>query len=216
MTLITFQEKDNGMDKKFSYALISNQGNEIFYSYDECKKAMKDRTGASNKKFANDDMCRDWFAGRRPVIQAITQESGKVTIYTDGSFNENVPACGWGFVAILQGEEIYTDFGMDETKELLSQRNVAGELMAAIKAVEWAIQNGYSSVELRYDYAGVGDWPLGIQHETDGNVYAAHYRDRMQEMGKEINIQYVQIPGHLGDWYNEKADELAKEGCNIK
>lgn len=201
------------MAKRNSYALKSDQGNEIFHSWDECQKAMKGRTGISYKAFANDDMCRDWFMGRRPVVQGIIEKAGRVTIYTDGSFNKSIPAYGWGFIAVLPDGNIYTEFDVGKTEGLIPQKNVAGEMVAAMKAVQWAGLHGFKAVELRYDYAGVGNWPLGIQRVSGGNTYAAYYRDWMQKMGKVIEIQYVQIPGHSGDWYNEKADELARKGC---
>lgn len=201
------------MAARNSYALKSNQGNEIFHSWDECQKAMKGRTGVSYKAFANDDMCNDWFAGKHPVIQPIVTESGKVTVYTDGSFNQSIPAYGWGFIAILPDGNTYTAFDVGKTSELLSQRNVAGEMLAAMKAVQWAALRCYKTIELRYDYAGIGAWPLGKHQVSDMNQYACYYRDWMRKMNDLIDIQYVQIPGHSGDWYNEQADELAKKGC---
>lgn len=203
------------MSKRNSYALKSNQGNKVFHSWDECQKAMKGRTGISYKAFANDGMCQDWFAGRYPAVQPVDMKPGKVTIYTDGSFNQAIPAFGWGFIAILPNGDIHEAYDVGKTKELLSQRNIGGEMVAAMKAVQWAFTHGYKAVELRYDYAGIGKWPLGIQQVSDDNKYAAYYRDWMKDMGKMIEIGYVQIPGHSGDWYNEKADELAKRGCSV-
>lgn len=203
------------MAKRNSYALKSREGNKIFHSWEECQAAIKTHTGVSYKAFANDDMCRDWFAGKRPVIQPITEEFGKVTVYTDGSFNQTIPAYGWGFIAVLPGEKTHIEFNVGKIPELLPQRNVAGEMMAAMKAVQWAALNSYKTIELRYDYAGVGKWPLGTQQVSKNNEYAGYYRDWMQKMADMIDIQYVQIPGHSGDWYNEQADELAKKGCKL-
>lgn len=203
------------MAKRNSYALQSDQGNEIFHSWDECQKAIKSHTGVSYKAFANDDMCRDWFAGKRPAVLPITEEPGKVTVYTDGSFNQKIPAYGWGFYAVLPGGEVYISYDEGRIPDLIPQKNVAGEMIAAMKAVQWAAICGYKKIELRYDYAGVGAWPLGKHQVSDNNRYAGAYRDWMRKMEKVIFIEYVQIPGHSGDWYNEQADELAKKGCKI-
>lgn len=199
-----------------SYALKSDQGNDIFHSWDDCRAAMKGRTNIEYKAFANDDMCRAWFDGKRPAVQELIYEAGSVTIYTDGSFDKDIPSYGWGFVAILgAGDEpaTFTDFGRGLTPQMLPQRNVAGEMVAAMKAVQWAALKGYRTVELRYDYAGVGDWPMGRQKVSKNNTYAGLYRDWMQKMMGVLEIRFVQIPGHSGDWYNEKADGLAKAGC---
>lgn len=203
------------MAKRYSYALKSNEGDQIFHSWEECKAAMKGRTGVSYKAFANDTMCQDWLTGKHPVFRPIVEEPGKVTVYTDGSFNPTTPAYGWGFVGILPDGDVYYAFDMGNTPELLPQRNVAGEMIAAMKAVQWAAKEGYKTIELRYDYANVGDWPTGKQNVSDANQYGAIYRDWMRKMGEAITIQYVQIPGHSGDWYNEQADKLARQGSSL-
>lgn len=206
------------MAKRNSYALKSREGNKIFHSWEECQAAIKTHTGVSYKAFANDDMCRDWFAGKCPAVFPITNEPGRVIIYTDGSFNATVHMYGWGFVAILSNDSeecrCHSEYGGGTNSALLSQRNVAGEMIAAMKAVQWAVLHGYKTVELRYDYAGIGKWPLDIQQISPGNEYAKTYRDWMKRMADTIDIRYVQIPGHSGDWYNEYADQRAKKGCN--
>lgn len=202
--------------KRNSYALKSDRGNEIFHSWDDCRAAMKGRTGIEYKAFANDSMCEAWFEGRRPVVEEIKYESGLVTIYTDGSFDKDIPSYGWGFAAILDSgdvPELFTNFGRGKDPDMIPQRNVAGEMVAAMKAVQWASRNGYRAVELRYDYAGVGDWPMGRQRVSKENEYARMYCEWMQKAAESIEIRFLQIPGHSGDWYNEKADELAKAGC---
>ena len=127
------------MAKRNSYALKSNEGNEIFHSWEECQAAIKTHTGVSYKAFANDDMCRDWFDGRCPAISPVINEPGKVIIYTDGSFNAAIPMYGWGFVVILTNDlnecRCHSEYGGGTNSELLLQRNVAGEMIAAMKKV---------------------------------------------------------------------------------
>lgn len=41
-------------------------------------------------------------------------------------------------------------------------RNVAGEMHGAMYAVQWAFENGYSSVVIHYDYEGIEKWATGV------------------------------------------------------
>lgn len=41
-------------------------------------------------------------------------------------------------------------------------RNVAGEMLGAMNAVQWAKEHEYPAVEIRYDYEGVEKWVTGV------------------------------------------------------
>lgn len=67
-------------------------------------------------------------------------------------------------------------------------RNVAGEMLGSMTAVNWAIKQ-YPAVEIRYDYEGVEKWVTGVWiFKTPlTSKYAAH----MQEAGKKVKILFV-------------------------
>ena len=201
------------MAKRNFYALKTNEGNEIFDNWDACSKARKGHTGIAYKAFATEEMAQAWLDGKDVVYAPITDAPGRVTIYTDGSFNQDTNNYGWGWIAAAGSD--YTDCGMGTDTELAKQKNVAGEMMAAMKAVQWALKKGFKEIELRYDYAGVGNWPTGKFKVAEDNQYAQKYADWMRRMGEKITIVYTQIPGHSGDAWNEIADELAKKGCGL-
>ena len=87
-------------------------------------------------------------------------------------------------------------------------RNVAGEMLGSMTAVNWAIENKYPAVEIRYDYEGVEKWVTGVWRAKTPltSKYAAH----MQEAGKKVQISFCKIAAHTGNHYNEEADQLAK------
>ena len=87
-------------------------------------------------------------------------------------------------------------------------RNVAGEMLGSMTAVNWAIENKYPAVEIRYDYEGVEKWVTGVWRAKTPltSKYAAH----MQEAGKKVKISFCKIAAHTGNHYNEEADQLAK------
>ena len=87
-------------------------------------------------------------------------------------------------------------------------RNVAGEMLGAMNAVQWAKEHDYPAVELRYDYEGVEKWVTGVWRARTPltSKYAAH----MQEAAKQIKISFCKVAAHTGNHYNEEADQLAK------
>jgi len=97
----------------------------------------------------------------------------QVTIYVDGSYTTNNPdVTGWGWVAVVDGKEVAVDNGK-LTGDIVSMRQIGGEIKAAMEAVRWATtkspnrtMNKYDSmifdkVIIRYDYDGVAEWAKG-------------------------------------------------------
>ena len=75
-------------------------------------------------------------------------------------------------------------------------------------AVKWSAVNGYSAVEICYDYKGIEMWATGGWKAK--NDLTQKYAAFMREIGKRIRITYRKIAAHTGDKYNEEADKLAK------
>ena len=82
---------------------------------------------------------------------------------------------------------------------------MAGEMLGSMTAVNWAIENKYPAVEIRYDYEGVEKWVTGVWRAKTPltSKYAAH----MQEAGKKVQISFCKIAAHTGNHYNEEADQ---------
>ena len=41
-------------------------------------------------------------------------------------------------------------------------RNVAGELLGVVKAIEWALDNKFKQIAIYYDYKGIEAWARWI------------------------------------------------------
>ena len=107
----------------------------------------------------------------------------------------------------IDGQEIRKS-GSGSDSAGVAIRNVAGEMLGSMTAVNWAIENKYPAVEIRYDYEGVEKWVTGVWRAKTllTSKYAAH----MQEAGKKVKISFCKIAAHTGNHYNEEADQLAK------
>lgn len=133
--------------------------------------------------------------------------------YVDGSFNPALQKYAYGLVCFHPDgtEEEYC--GSGDSPEALSQRNVAGEMIAAMLAVKWAMVNGYTELEIFYDYVGIEAWVTGAwKAKTELTV---KYRDAMNGWRSKIEIAFTKVPAHTGNEQNERADRLAKHGLEL-
>ena len=79
----------------------------------------------------------------------------------DGSFDEKIGRYSFGCVLITpEGEKILRS-GNGESPEAVAIRNVAGEMLGAMYAVRFALNSGFTVIEIRYDYEGIEKWVTG-------------------------------------------------------
>ena len=115
----------------------------------------------------------------------------------------------YGFLVVKNDEILYEDNGVGYDKEAIALRNVSGEVEGAMKAIEYAIENGYKDIVLCYDYQGIESWALGTWKRN--NRITQNYNEFMQEKFKLIKVRFKKIKGHSGNKFNDRADILAKK-----
>ena len=207
------------MTKYYSVYKGKSGAPKIFTSWDECKKEVIGFKGAIYKSFKTEQEAVQFLelnaSGKinNKVDDKLELENMGLVIYVDGSFSLDKGNYSYGLVAIDNGEEIYEDFGVGEDKDAISLRNVAGEVLGASKAVEYAINNGYKDVTIVYDYQGAEAWALGTWKRN--KTLTQNYHILMKENMKKINVKFLKVKGHSGDKYNDIADKLAKKGLGI-
>ena len=136
-------------------------------------------------------------------------KSNKIYVYTDGSFRNSDNSVSYGVVII----DPNTNNKLDEfksrifDKKLSEYRNVSGELLAAIKAFEYASKNGYNELVIFHDYEGVGGWADSKWKAK--NELTKSYVSIVQKYRKNIDIKFEKVKGHSGDKWNDYADKLA-------
>jgi ribonuclease HI len=88
-------------------------------------------------------------------------------------------------------------------------RNVAGELLGAMEAIKWAIENQYESVVIHHDYQGIAKWATGEwEAKKEGTKSYVTFINKHKKL---ISIQFNKVEGHTGNKYNEQADKIARE-----
>jgi len=134
----------------------------------------------------------------------------RITAYVDGSFNEALGKYAFGCVFITSEGTVYVTCGNGDNPESLKQRNVTGEMLGAMYAVQCARLSGYKAIDIYYDYSGIEDWVTGAwRSKTD---LTKKYSEAMRRWGESIRISFHKVAAHTKVKYNELADEMAKKG----
>lgn len=152
-------------------------------------------------------------------------------IYVDGSYrssdiNEN--EAGFGQPGSLDGSFSYgmivvNDDGVQKFAECFEpdenyspHRNVAGEIKGAMAAMQYALDQDFKKIIIRYDYNGIEYWASGDK-SNGGKVWKANkpatieYQKFYNEISQHLTIHFAHVTGHTGNEGNEECDRLAKE-----
>lgn len=200
------------MNKKY-YAVKNGRKIGVFETWDECKSQVQGYKGAIYKSFKTYDEAKNFIIGEENTKKTSDAlKSNEIIAYVDGSYNIKTEKFGYG--AILFDNEIKLEFKdsfYDE--ELKNQRNVAGEIYGAIKAIKEAIKLEKHTIYLHFDYMGIRAWALG---EWKTNIeLTKNYKKFIDSINDKIQIKFIKVKAHSNDKYNDIADRLAKEAVGI-
>lgn len=193
------------MAKKF-YAVKIGKVPGIYLSWDECKKMVDGYSGAVYKSFSTKEEA-EAFIGVKKTNMAESEEP-EVVAYVDGSFDKSIGRYSFGCV-IQYMQKTYEFNGSDKQEKYISMNNVAGELLASITAIRWAIEKNARSICIYHDYEGIAKWANDEWKANKEGTKA--YKEFINESRKKINISFRKVAAHTGVEMNERADMLAKE-----
>lgn len=134
--------------------------------------------------------------------------SGTMTAYVDGSFRQGYSVYGYGVVILAGGEILETFSGYGSRPEYVTMRNVAGEVLGAVKAMEYAMAKGAAELILYFDYQGIESWARGTWKRN--NDLTRGYHEYVRQTERRMKLTFRKVKGHSGDRFNDLADELAK------
>lgn len=135
-----------------------------------------------------------------------------IKVYVDGTFYNGM--YGGGYVVYEDEKIIYQDCGIGKNdKELLSMRNIAGEMTACMRATNWLAKNNKIGTII-HDYIGLSKW---VTSEWNANKkYTKMYASYMQPFYYKGIIKFEWVKGHTNIEGNEIADRLAKQSVMYK
>lgn len=153
---------------------------------------------------------RNKLPDREKRPRGMGDPEGGLVAYVDGSYEHSVKKYAFGCVFILPDDTVYVENGSGSNPDTAQLRNVSGEMLGAMYAVRWAIRNGFSRIELRYDYEGIEKWVTGAwKSKTE---LTQKYAAAMRRWMGNIQMRFTKVEAHTNVYYNELADRLAKDG----
>ena len=146
------------------------------------------------------------------VVKPDFTKANHIIAYIDGSYNKGTNTVGAGGVIFLNGSKKTFSFPSNDER-YTSFWNVAGELLAAMYVMKYAIDRGIPECSLYYDYMGIEMW--ATKRWKRNNALTQHYAAFYDSIKDRVRVHFHKVAAHTGDTYNEMADVLAKQGAGI-
>ena len=206
------------------YAVRKGKTTGIYRTWEACKELVDGYPGAQYKSFRTLEEAQafvgtSFATGTRKAMSntqkgADCAENGLPEVYAfvDGSFNSLTGMYGYGGFLIVKGERhVLQGSGCDP--EMAGMRNVAGEIMGSMAAMEKAMELGVKELAIYYDYMGIEMWATGAWKRNKQGTIA--YYDYVQHNRDRLSLTFIKVKGHSGVEGNEEADLLAKQAVGI-
>ena len=190
--------------------------NIIVNTWAECLKYVKGVKGAKYKSFESMKEANEFLYNSNDVLKKEDNNYPLdcMHIYVDGSYNIATEQYSYGLVA-MKGDVIqYVDGGIGTIDSSRNIRQIAGELNATVKGVEYAKKIGEKKVVIFHDYIGICYHATGFWERKEES--SKRYYEKMQSfINGGMEIIFVKVDSHTGDLFNELADEICKEKLGI-
>ena len=199
------------MAKKY-YAVKQGRVPGVYETWDDCKNQVDGYSGAVYKSFAALAQAKEFLGIVVENTLAVSDKklstNSKATAYVDGSYDDGLGLFSYG-VVIFYNDSEHRFAEKFNTPKLIEMRNVAGEIKAAEKAMQFCIDASIESLDLHYDYEGIAKWCIGEWEANKEGTKA--YKQFYDSIKDKLDINFVKVTAHSGDKYNDLADELAKK-----
>lgn len=190
------------------YAVKKGKKIGIYHTWEDCKAQVNGYSGAMYKSFTSLEEAQDYLGETKKEIKS----DADCVAFVDGSYDHSILAYGSGVVLFYQNEK-YTFSQMNNDPALVDMRNVAGEIEAAMLAIDFALKHHCQHLEICYDYAGIEHWCLGTWKANKKGTLA--YQQYCQKAMQQLKISFRKIKSHSNHALNDEADQLAKKALGL-
>ncbi|MDU5105438.1 MULTISPECIES: ribonuclease H family protein [unclassified Clostridium] len=201
----------------FNFNTNEKVENLIVDTWAECQMYIKGVKGAKYKSFEDINEAKAFLSKGDGMLKkgVDSYPMDCLHIYVDGSYNISTERYAYALVAVKDNVIEYVENGRSEDNSNKAIRQIAGELEATVKGVEYALKKKENRVVIFHDYAGIAHHATGFWERKDQSSVA--YHNKMKSLiDSGIEVIFVKVDSHTGDLYNEIADEKCKEALNIE
>lgn len=186
------------------YAVKQGRQTGIFTTWAEAEAQVKGFSGATFKSFTSLSEAKAYME------DSVNSNVSMATFgaFVDGSFNKDSQRYGSGVVIVKDDAVIEKLSFAGENANYIESYQIAGEVLAAIAAIEWAVQRQQKTLTIYYDYEGIRAWAVG-EWRTNKPV-SKDYKKHFDQLSQHIQVTFTKVKAHSGVTYNDMADELAK------
>ncbi len=203
------------MAVKKLYAVRKGHKPGIYKSWAECQAQTSGYSGAEFKSFKTLEEAEGYMSGGVSATVDVADHE-IVRAYVDGSYDHSIRMYAGGAVILWQGEEIHISES-NNIEEMATMRNVAGELLGAVRAIEWYDEHleetGAKKLVVYHDYEGIAKWATGAWKAKKKGTQ--EYVEIFKAYSEKFPIEFIKVAAHTGDKYNEIADQLAKKALGL-
>ncbi|MFL0375812.1 viroplasmin family protein [Paenibacillus amylolyticus] len=192
------------------YAVKKGRKVGVFRTWAECKKQVDGFPGATYKSFTSYEEAKSFAFNNvdsPKKLKTPSEPKAEIIAYIDGSYNDKQKYYSYASIIFHKNQKLKFA-GAENDKEILDQRNVAGEIKAAIQVIEYALDKKAKSIEIFYDYAGIEKWAKNEWKAN--NPFTQNYVAFIKKVSPQIEIFFSKVKSHSGDKYNDEVDLLAK------
>jgi ribonuclease HI len=191
--------------------------NKIVQTWNECLKLVKGVKGAEYKSFTLTTEAQEYLNEAKSLLKKGQDEYplDQYHAYVDGSFNQSSGLFSYALVVVKDDVIVHIENGAAENNEQQSIRQIAGELLGAIRAVKYAVENNLKEIVILHDYVGVCYHATGFWERKEKS--SQKYYDDINKIikGNDLSVTFVKVDSHTGDLFNEIVDEFAKKAVDI-
>lgn len=204
------------------YAVRRGRQVGVYSNWKACREQVNGYPGAQYKAFSNREEA-EAFIHSPELLQSTPPrflnqpephkaKDHHVNIWVDGACikqSDGTRLLGWAFLVQANHEELHRDRGHDIPAEAHQHWNVAGEIMAVLKAVSWCLSQQITEITIHHDYEGLASWATGQWQAR--TTFTRAYRDTLRRAG--LTIHWQKVKAHSGEPGNEVVDKLAREAA---
>jgi len=200
------------------YAVRKGRQPGVYTTWPSCEEQVRGFPGAVYKAFPTKAQALSFMGeshaeattGLPPTGTFPTNDA--IHVWVDGSCLPNGHGrllFGWAYVILDGQRELHRASGNDVPVEARRHRNVAGEIQAVLRALEWCREQGIATAAIHFDYEGLASWVEGTWKTR--TPFTRAYAERVRALG--MTLTWHKVQAHSGAMYNELVDQLAREAA---